>query len=56
MFFTKGIYDLDELAHYNLHIHTNFSGCAKDEMSFENIVSTATKAGLEPVFLTETSF
>ncbi len=51
MFFTQGIYDIDELAHYNLHIHTNFSGCAKDEMSFENIVATAKKADLEMIAL-----
>ncbi len=51
MFFTQGIYDIDELAHYNLHIHTNFSGCAKDEMTFENIVSAAQKAGLEMIAL-----
>lgn len=51
MFLTKGIYDIDDLAHYNLHIHTNFSGCAKPEMSFENIVSTAEKANLEMIAL-----
>lgn len=51
MFLTRGIYDIDELAHYNLHIHTNFSGCAKPEMSFENIVSAAEKAGLEMIAL-----
>lgn len=51
MFLTQGIYDIDELAHYNLHIHTCFSGCAKDEMTFENIVSTAEKAGLEMIAL-----
>ena len=51
MFLTQGIYDLDELARFNLHIHTNFSGCAKDEMSFQNIVSTAQKAGLQMIAL-----
>ncbi len=51
MFFTQGIYDLDELTQCNLHIHTNFSGCAKEEMSFENIVSTAEKSGLKMIAL-----
>lgn len=51
MFLTQGIYDLDELARFNLHIHTNFSGCAKDEMSFQNIISTAQKAGLQMIAL-----
>lgn len=51
MFLTQGIYDIDELARYNLHIHTCFSGCAKDEMTFENIVRTAEKAGLEMIAL-----
>lgn len=51
MFLTQGIYDLDELARFNLHIHTNFSGCAKEEMSFENIVNTAKKAGLQMIAL-----
>lgn len=51
MYLTQGIYDIDELARHNLHIHTCFSGCAKDEMTFENIVSTAEKAGLETIAL-----
>lgn len=53
MFFTQGIYDIDELAQFNLHIHTRFSGCAKDEMTFENIVDTAKKAGLKMIALTD---
>lgn len=51
MFVIPQIYDLDELAYYNLHIHTNFSGCAKEEMSFENIVETAKKANLKMIAL-----
>ncbi len=51
MFLTQGIYDIEELARFNLHIHTNFSGCAKDEMTFENIVRTAEKAGLKMIAL-----
>ena len=51
MFLTQGIYDIDELARFNLHIHTCFSGCAKDEMTFENIVKTAEDAGLEMIAL-----
>ncbi len=53
MFFTKGTYDINELARYNLHIHTNFSGCAKEEMDFEEIIKTAKHAGLEMIALTD---
>lgn len=51
MFFTQGIYDIDELARFNLHIHTCFSGCAKDEMTFENIVRIAENTGLDTIAL-----
>lgn len=51
MFLTEGIYDIDELARFNLHIHTCFSGCAKDEMTFENIVKSAEDAGLHTIAL-----
>ncbi len=53
MFFTQKTYDIDELAKCNLHIHTNFSGCAKEEMRFESIVRTAENAGLEMIALTD---
>lgn len=53
MFFTQGIYDLDELARFNLHIHTSFSGCAKAEMSVENILTQAQLCGLEMIALTD---
>lgn len=53
MFFTDKTYDIDELARCNLHIHTCFSGCAKDEMKFEDIVATAKKAGLEMIAITD---
>lgn len=51
MFLTEGIYDIDELARFNLHIHTCFSNCANEEMTFKNIVKTAEKAGLEMIAL-----
>ena len=41
MFFTQGIYDLDELSRYNLHMHTYFSNCAKPEMTVPSILKTA---------------
>lgn len=51
MFFIPQTYNIDELAHYNLHIHTNFSGCAKDEMSFKNIVEVSKKSNLKLIAL-----
>lgn len=53
MFFTQGIYDVDELCQINMHIHTNFSGCASEEMSFENIIETAQKANLKMIALVD---
>lgn len=53
MFLTQGIYDIDELAQFNLHIHTNFSGCAKEEMEFEEIIRTAKRANLEMIAITD---
>ena len=53
MFFTEKTYNIDELARRNLHIHTNFSRCAKEEMKFEDIIRTAQKAGLEMIAVTD---
>lgn len=53
MFFTQKTYDIDELARCNLHIHTNFSRCAKEEMEFEDIIKAAQKAGLEMIAITD---
>lgn len=53
MFFTQGIYDLDELSRYNLHMHTNFSGCAKPEMTVQSILKTAEDCGIEMIALTD---
>ena len=53
MFFTDKTYDINELAQNNLHIHTNFSGCAKEEMEFYEIVRVAKQAGLKKIALTD---
>ncbi len=53
MFFTEKTYDINELARNNLHIHTNFSGCAKEEMDFYEIVRVAKRAGLKKIALTD---
>ena len=53
MFFTDKTYDISELAQSNLHIHTNFSGCAKEEMEFHEIVRVAKQAGLKKIALTD---
>ena len=41
MFFHEKSYDIDELMRHNMHIHTTFSGCAKPEMTLNDIVRTA---------------
>lgn len=51
MFFTQKTYDLDFLAKSNLHIHTSFSNCAKQEMTIENIIRMAEYSGLEMIAL-----
>ena len=53
MFFHEKTYDVDELVKHNMHIHTTFSGCAKPEMTVENIIRTAEEAGLEMIALTD---
>lgn len=56
MFFHEKTYDIDELAKWNLHIHTTFSGCAKREMTARDIVRTADAAGLEIIALTDHNY
>ena len=47
---------LEELAKYNMHLHTRFSGCAKPEMNAVDIVKTAEAAGLEMIALTDHNY
>ncbi len=56
MFFHDKTYDIDELARWNLHIHTNLSRCAKKEMVARDIVRVADKAGLEIIALTDHNY
>ena len=56
MFFHEKTYDIAELAKYNLHLHTRFSGCAKPEMKAVDIVKTAEAAGLEMIALTDHNY
>lgn len=53
MYFHDPAYDLDTLARQNLHIHTNFSRCAKEKMTVQEIVDAAAAAGLEMIALTD---
>ena len=55
MFLFEACYDLDELARNNMHIHTSFSRCAKPEMTVENILREAERAGLRAIALTDHS-
>ena len=53
MFFHEKTYDIDELVRYNMHIHSSpFSGCAKPEMTVNNIVKEAKEAGLSLIAIT----
>ncbi len=56
MFFHEKTYDIDELAKYNLHIHTRFSTCAKPEMTAADIVKAAEASGLEMIALTDHNY
>jgi histidinol phosphatase-like PHP family hydrolase len=56
MFFHEKTYDIDELARWNLHIHTTFSGCAKREMTAREIVRVADAAGLEMIAFTDHNY
>ena len=55
MFYFEKCYDLDELMRRNMHIHTNFSGCAKPEMTLEAIVREAERCGLSDIAITDHS-
>lgn len=56
MFFHEKTYDIDELARWNLHLHTNLSRCAKKEMTARDIVRAADAAGLEIIALTDHNY
>ena len=53
MYFHEPTYDLDILCRQNLHIHSSFSGCAKPEMTLNDIVRTAELNGLEMIAITD---
>ena len=48
-------YDIDELLHRNMHIHSSYSACAKPEMTFINIVREAERCGLQDIAITNHS-
>jgi histidinol phosphatase-like PHP family hydrolase len=53
MIYEEPVYDLDELARCNLHVHTHYSGCAKPEMVIPAIIKKAEEAGLSMIALTD---
>jgi histidinol phosphatase-like PHP family hydrolase len=53
MYFHEPTYDLDILCRQNLHIHSSFSGCAKPEMTLNDIVRTAELDSLEMIAITD---
>lgn len=52
MFIHEAIYDLDVLAKENLHIHTNFSRCGRQDMILPDIVRIAENSGLKIIAIT----
>lgn len=56
MFFHDKTYVIEELARYNMHLHTRFSGCAKPEMIAADIVKKADECGLEMIALTDHNY
>lgn len=55
MFYFERCYDIDELARCNMHVHTNYSLCAKPEMTLEAIVREAERCGLTDIAITDHS-
>lgn len=55
MFLLDRCYDIDELLTKNMHMHTNFSGCAKPEMTFEALVKKAIESGFDTIAITDHS-
>lgn len=55
MFHLDRCYDIDELLTKNMHMHTNFSGCAKPEMTFEALVNKAVESGFDCIAVTDHS-
>ncbi|NLP48962.1 MAG: PHP domain-containing protein [Clostridiales bacterium] len=53
MIFQEPLYDLDELARYNLHVHTVFSLCAKAPALLFAILKAAQAARLKGIALTD---
>ena len=53
MYLHGAIYDIDELVHENLHIHTTFSRCAKRNMTLDNILDEAMKTNLKTIAITD---
>ena len=55
MHYFEKCYDIDELMRRNMHIHTNYSLCAKPEMTLEAIVREAERCGLTDIAITDHS-
>ena len=55
MFHLERCYDIDELLTKNMHMHTNFSRCAKPEMTFEALVKKAEESGFDCIAITDHS-
>ncbi|MBR6771838.1 MAG: PHP domain-containing protein [Clostridia bacterium] len=55
MFLFDRCYDIDELLTKNMHMHSNFSNCAKPEMTFEAIVRKAEESGFDCIAVTDHS-
>ena len=55
MFYFERCYDIDELFRRNMHIHTNFSLCARPEMTLEAITREAERCGLVEIAITDHS-
>lgn len=53
MYLHEPVYDIKELTQSNYHIHTSLSRCGKAEMTLQNIIAAAEKAGLREIALTD---
>ncbi len=55
MFVLDRCYDIDELLTKNLHIHSQFSSCARREMVFDAIIRRAEECGYDTIAITDHS-
>lgn len=55
MFKLEKTYEISELVRHNMHTHTNFSLCAKPEMTLQSMIAEAERCSLKTLAITDHS-